>query len=388
MSSFFDTPGPKYFIPDWDDRVDPQFDFLNETARNRGWEHEAYAHEIFESPPYDGILVSKVVEETSRQRKERLRRLGVHAALRVPAHFPVLGDCGAFGYIDQPVPPYSASDVIDYYTLCGFDLGVSVDHLIPTADHPDRELRYRITLKNAREFLREHARRKCSWIPVGAVQGWDPESYAEAAARTAKMGYRLIALGGLVRSSTREILDILHAVKPVLPKGVGLHLFGLSRTALLPELASHQVLSVDSASALRQAWLSPDQNYHTEEKNYCALRVPQSKGIKTLAADSGALKLERELLDALRGLDTGAVDSSVAWEKLERYTHLTVPEISSPRMKKMQLTMERRPWQSCSCSICRQWGVEVAIFRGNNRNRRRGFHNTWVFYQQFLRFRI
>jgi hypothetical protein len=26
-------------------------------------------------------------------------------------------------------------------------------------------------------------------------------------------------------------------------------------------------------------------------------------------------------------------------------------------------------------------GVEIIIFRGNNRNRRRGFHNTYVFYR-------
>ena len=36
-----------------------------------------------------------------------------------------------------------------------------------------------------------------------------------------------------------------------------------------------------------------------------------------------------------------------------------------------------------SCEICQKWGVEVAVFRGNNRNRRRGFHNTYVFYKIF-----
>ncbi|MDR6123510.1 hypothetical protein QFZ87_003107 [Bacillus sp. SLBN-46] len=41
-----------------------------------------------------------------------------------------------------------------------------------------------------------------------------------------------------------------------------------------------------------------------------------------------------------------------------------------------------KPWKDCSCSICKDVGVEVIIFRGNNRNRRRGFHNTYVFYNQ------
>jgi hypothetical protein len=35
--------------------------------------------------------------------------------------------------------------------------------------------------------------------------------------------------------------------------------------------------------------------------------------------------------------------------------------------------------------VCRTWGVEVIIFRGNNRNRRRGFHNTFIFYNLFQR---
>ena len=30
-------------------------------------------------------------------------------------------------------------------------------------------------------------------------------------------------------------------------------------------------------------------------------------------------------------------------------------------------------------------GIDVVIFRGNNRNRRRGFHNTYVFYQLLQR---
>jgi hypothetical protein len=43
-------------------------------------------------------------------------------------------------------------------------------------------------------------------------------------------------------------------------------------------------------------------------------------------------------------------------------------------------TLRARPWEQCNCTICERSGIEVAIFRGNNRNRRRGFHNTRVFY--------
>jgi len=44
-------------------------------------------------------------------------------------------------------------------------------------------------------------------------------------------------------------------------------------------------------------------------------------------------------------------------------------------------TLQDRPWKKCGCAICKKWGIEVAVFRGNNRNRRRGFHNTHVFYR-------
>lgn len=46
-------------------------------------------------------------------------------------------------------------------------------------------------------------------------------------------------------------------------------------------------------------------------------------------------------------------------------------------------TLEARPWEDCNCPICEELGIEVAIFRGNNRNRRRGFHNTRRFYNEF-----
>ncbi|WP_265112024.1 queuine tRNA-ribosyltransferase tRNA-guanine transglycosylase [Halosolutus halophilus] len=45
--------------------------------------------------------------------------------------------------------------------------------------------------------------------------------------------------------------------------------------------------------------------------------------------------------------------------------------------------LREEPWRECDCRICEEHGIEVAIFRANNRNRRRGFHNTKRFYDQF-----
>ncbi|EGV17224.1 hypothetical protein [Thiocapsa marina] len=43
------------------------------------------------------------------------------------------------------------------------------------------------------------------------------------------------------------------------------------------------------------------------------------------------------------------------------------------------------PWKHCPCEICRRDGIDVIIFRGNNRLRRRGFQNTDVFYRPLQR---
>jgi hypothetical protein len=48
-------------------------------------------------------------------------------------------------------------------------------------------------------------------------------------------------------------------------------------------------------------------------------------------------------------------------------------------------TLEDRPWNDCGCAICRAAGVEVIIFRGSNRNKRRGFHNLGVYHQHLGR---
>src|SRR5262249_19166661 len=157
-------------------------------------------------------LISKVVAEASRRKKARINELGVHRFLRVPPEFFVMGDCGAFGYIKQEKPPYTTEEILDYYTRLGFNAGVSVDHLIVTATEAKRQERYDLTIQNAEDFLKEHRRRRLAWEPIGAVQGWDADSYASAARRYVAMGYRYIALGGLVRTCTPDILRIVRKV--------------------------------------------------------------------------------------------------------------------------------------------------------------------------------
>lgn len=239
----------RYFIPEWDDLVDPDYDFATDTHAGgvSDWSNEAYAHQLYPEPNYDGILISKVVAEKSKKKKERINRLGVHRFLRVPREFPIMGDCGAFGYIMEEKPPYTTDEMLDYYTRLDFDMGVSLDHLIVSATHEQRQARFDLTLHNADEFLTGHRAAGLGWTPIGAVQGWDPASYAQGAAAMVAMGYKYIALGGMVRSTTKEILRVLDAVHRVVPSDVQMHLFGLARLGAMADFARLGVTSVDSA---------------------------------------------------------------------------------------------------------------------------------------------
>lgn len=380
----------RYFIPEWDDLVDPEYDFERDvhSGGSGDWSNEVYAHQMYPEPNYDGILVSKVVAEKSKKKKERINALGVHRFLRVPRQFPIMGDCGAFGYINEDVPPYSTDEILDYYTRLDFDLGVSVDHLIVSATEANKKERYQLTIQNAEDFLREHRKRSLPWTPIGAVQGWDPKSYANAAEQYIKMGYRYIALGGLVRTTTKEILQVLEQVHEVVPAEVDVHLFGLARLGALHDFSRLGVRSVDSASYLRQAWMRDSQGYLTEDGSYAALRIPEigkSFRAKRMLAENGisekkARVLELKALNTLRLYDAGKATLEDSIEALIEYERL-FGEGRSKHAERYAETLAEKPWKRCDCNICRQDGVDVIIFRGNNRNRRRGFHNTYVFYR-------
>lgn len=381
----------RYFIPEWDDLVDPDYDFKTDTHSGGAgdWSNEVYAHQMYPEPNYDGILISKVVAEKSKSKKKRINALGVHRFLRVPREFPVMGDCGAFGYIQKEVPPYTTDEILDYYTRLGFNYGVSIDHLIVTSTQAQSKFRYELTVSNAEEFLKEHKKRGLTWEPIGAVQGWDPKSYADAARKYVAMGYRYIALGGLVRTNTQEILRVLEEVHKVVPETVNIHLFGLARIKALSDFAKLGVRSVDSASFLRRAWMGTGQNYLTQEgRMYAAIRIPEagkSFRAKRMVSESRAEarhveRLEAACLKAIRDYDAGHASVESALDVIEEYDRLITPDRSDTRPL-LRRTLEAAPWKECPCDICGRDGVEVIIFRGNNRNRRRGFHNTYTFYR-------
>ncbi len=386
----------RYFIPDWDDLVDPDYDFgTDEHASGKGgWPYEEYAHQIYDEPNYDGILVSKSTLDEDNRRRARTQMLGVHRYLRVPEEFPVMGDCGAFGYFKADAPPYTTAEILNYYTDYGFDLGVSIDHIIiDSLDEATKKHRYGLTIQYADEFLNEHKRRGLNWMPIGAVQGWDPDSYAQAAAQYVQMGYTFLGIGGLAKRNTADVMRIVEKVTSVVPKHVQIHLFGIARLNSMRLYQQMGITSVDSASYLRKAWLGAKDNYYTlDGDHYAAIRIPEveksskaKKAIRERGESEAELKsLEVACLNAVRGYDQGSISLDKAINLLTEYDKLLNGQPNTSLLNAYKRTLEAQPWKKCPCKICQEHGIEVALFRNNNRNRRRGFHNTFVFFQLLM----
>lgn len=404
----------RFFFPDSQDQVDPSFDFVTEqrSVHRVRQRDDRYAHEMIEPAPYDGLLVSKPIVDglpgasgkyTAAQRN-RLYREGARRFFRLAngtSTLAVMGDCGAFTYVREHEPLYTVDEVIDFYEGCRFDIGIAVDHLVfgydpgldasPSEVPPDWKFRQELTISLAADFLAAHRRRKCSFEPVAVAHGWSPLSYAAAVAELQRVGYRRIALGGMVPLRTPDILNSLKAVGQSLRKDSEMHLLGVTRTAHVQEFASYGVTSFDSTSPFRQAFKDDKDNYYALDRSFVAIRVPQVDGNTRLRSRvaAGAVdqrvarRLEKTCLERLRKFDVDGCSVSSVVDALASYNALLGEK--KDRSASYAETLEARPWKSCTCTVCKEIGVEVIIFRGADRNRRRGFHNLSVFAERLNR---
>ena len=397
-----------FFFPDSQDQIDPSFDFERESSspdrvRQRD---DRYAHELISPAPYTGILLSKALVDgpgskyTFAQR-HRLYRLGVRRFFRLddgdgPA-LATLGDCGAFNYVREERPPYSVEDVVDFYDECGFDYGISVDHVIlgyipdatdvlrPLREAPQEWIdRQELTLELAAEFLRRRYATKASFEPLGVAQGWSPTSYAHAVQVLQKVGYDYIALGGMVPLKTAEIEACLKAIEDVRHPDTRLHLLGITRTELVKDYEHYGVASFDSTSPFRQAFKDDRDNYHAPKRKYLAIRVMQIDSNNRLKQRVLAGKLDQ---NRGRALEQACMRALAAYDRDECTVETPLDALAAydsflgepDRQGEYWRTLHDRPWLSCQCGICAEVGIHVVIFRGTERNKRRGFHNLFVF---------
>ncbi len=420
----------KFVFADSLDYVDPAFDFIGDRSpaeRQPYWD-DAYPHEILGYAPYDGVLVSRgivgdhrVKGKYSAGQARRFHLVGARKFLRLDkpefAHLDIFGDCGAFTYVQEDLPPYSATEMVEFYDECGFTHGCSVDHIIFDFDPAGQGMvggtegaraRFEITLENADAFRREAKAIGACFVPLGVVQGWSPGSMAEAARRLVMMGYEYLAIGGMVPLKSPEIKLCLEAIRDAVPASTRLHILGFAKADDIDSFHGYDIASFDTTSPLIRAFKDAKQNYYLPGdglnlRYFTSIRVPQAienpklqRGVKKgMFRAEELVRLEALALDSLRAFDRGAADLEEALQSVLAYSAPLVEEkpyeeckdsIALARLaQRYRVTLTERPWRQCPCKICQQAAIDVIIFRGSNRNKRRGIHNLSVYHDHIER---
>ena len=421
----------KFLYADSIDVIDPEYNFLEDRSRNgrQPYWDDVYPHEYLGAPPFDGMLVSRGIVgdhkfpgRYTQSQAMRFRRDGMRKFLRLEGEeydsLMLMGDCGAFSYKDMDVPPYTSTEILEFYEDAGFTHGCSVDHLIfdferdlkgmeslPNLEDSNRvKERFDITLANSESFYKECAHVP-NFTPMGVVQGWSPGSMAEAARRLVGMGYDYLAIGGMVPLNTESIKFALSAIRELIPEYTRLHILGFGKIDDFKELESFNITSIDTTSPMLRAFKDNRRNFFMpgtggKMEYYTAIRIPQAtvnRGLNTLVkkghfTQEFLLQQERAALDAMRALDQGKCSTDDALTAVLDYakSHLTSPTSgTAPSETKLnnlatdyRKTLTDKPWKKCKCGVCQKVSVEAAIFRASNRNKRRGIHNMWVFHNQ------
>lgn len=134
------------------------------------------------------------------------------------------------------------------------DFGATLDFPIPPVltDGDERKRRLRLTLANAQWALDRHGGKM---VLFGSVQGYDVNSYLACASAMVEMGFKHLAIGGLVPRQRDKALieEICQKVSAIVPRGGMLHAFGLGKPDQVARLVQLGVTSVDSSSYVQTA---------------------------------------------------------------------------------------------------------------------------------------
>ena len=234
------------------DLVDPNYDFIKDRsspAREPYWD-DVYTHEILGFAPYDGLLVSKAIVgghnvkgKYNESQSLRFKLEGARKFLRFEeSQFPnsvIWGDCGAFTYANEEIPPYSVDEIVEYYSDGKFTHGCSLDHIIFEFQDTEFDFKFdltevkrrqEITLTNAEEFFKQTTKNIGNhFTPVGVVHGWSPKTMAECALKLVQMGYKYLALGGMVPLRVQQIKSALISVRSAIPNDIEVHILGFGK---------------------------------------------------------------------------------------------------------------------------------------------------------------
>jgi tRNA-guanine family transglycosylase len=273
----------------------------------------------------DGILISRMAVAPARV--SRLRRELQYAGT-------IIGDSGAHTYRREDAPPFDCADLMAFYEQGEFNCGMALDMVASPWVRPggvseaELERRLRVTIENAETCKDIHARSRYAFELMGVVQGWDADSYRRCASALLVLEYDYLAIAGqrdlkLVRAAVEAVTHEARAAS----RHVKIHVLGTGNPRILAFYANAGITSFDSATWLRKAWLDDHRNYFVAR-----------------GADYHAYRATRVGLRPWDGVE------------LEWTTEV-----------------------DCDCPFCREMGQEILLFRGRQRNFRRGFHNVYQY---------
>lgn len=317
---------PYYFLPWWSsDYIWQEWDTSSDMNIEKWWTKKY----LWELTPdlVDGIVVSRMA--VSRRQIKLLRQ-----KLRFSGM--ILGDSGAHSYRNHEYPPFTCEDVLEFYAQGDFNYGLTVDMVaspwVRSGGLSECELQSRLslTINNAERCLELYERYDYPFILLGVVQGWDVKSYRLCAEALLKLGFTYLAIAGqrklsLIKDAINVVLDEAHK----LHKNIDIHVLGTGNPKILEFYIQKGITSFDSSTWLRKAWLSKKNNYFiVDGKQYDSYRATR---VGLGEFDEKKLKWDTEI--------------------------------------------------NCPCQFCQSTGQQILLFRGHERNTRRGFHNICQYVQ-------
>lgn len=319
----------RYFLPWWSsDYIWKEWVIADDMTKHPNWT-KAYLWD-FMPDLLDGILVSRMAVSP--------RRI---ATLRQTIRFygEIIGDSGAHSYRALDEPPFSCQNLLDFYAQGQFNYGMALDLVaspwvrLGGLSQIELERRLQLTIFNAERCLQLHEKYQFPFKLVGVVQGWDIPSYRYCAQKLLEMGFTYLAIAGqrklqLIKAAIEAVLEEISLVS--LP--IRVHVLGTGNPKILPFYVQKGIHSFDSSTWLRKAWLDARYNYFLVEGDRYHAHQATRVGL-------------------------GSLDFN-------------------------QLTWSHAV--CCPCPFCQDLGQQILLFRGHERNTRRGFHNIYQ-YIQYLR---
>ncbi len=302
-----------------------------------------------------------------------------------------MGDCGAFSYVRDDAPPYTPDEVIDFYEECGFDLGISVDHVIfgydPAADHdPDHPQAPRW---KARQQPHPGPGRSSSWPqspqPQGPVRapgrgpGMEPGLVRLCGPRTAED--RLHAdrrSAAWSRSRPRRSSPASRRSARSCEPGTQLHLLGITRCSNMRRvrvLRGHQFrqhLSVPAGIQRR-----PGQLPHRRPHLHGAARAPGGRQPQARGTDPGRPDLPAARRPAGAGMPARCSADYDAGRRQDRHCHRRPAGVLRRFSTAARTTRAPTTRSLTECALeemppagyAQRPASDVVIFRGSERNK-------------------